>query len=145
MDDLPKILKYGGQGFYCSQVLIMMALDLRGEENPDVIRCMHALSGGIGFLGHNCGALTGGACLLGYYAGRGTVEDEEDDRLTLMLIDLVNWFQEQFGAEYGGINCEQILAGRKDEYTVRCPVIIQSVFQKCKELLVDYGFDLSGI
>jgi len=144
MDNLPEILKYGQQGFFCSQVLLLMGLDLQGKSNPELVRSMQALAGGIGFSGHNCGALTGGACLLGYYAGRDAGNDEDDDRLSLMLIDLVDWFTREIGGKYGGIDCDNILSGRKEEYAVRCPVIVQAVFQKCKELLVDYGFDLYG-
>ena len=143
MDDLPEILKYGEHGFYCSQVLMLMGLDLQGKENPALVRSMHALAGGIGFSGQNCGALTGGACLLGYYAGRGTSAEEDDDRLYLMLNDLVDWFKKEIGIKYGGIDCERILAGRKDEYAARCPGIVLSVFQKCKELLVEYGYERS--
>jgi len=144
MDDLLNMEKYRGQGFYCSQIILLMGLALQGKDNPGLIRSVHALAGGLGFTGHVCGALTGGACLLGYYAGKGTADEEEDERLNLMLIDLVDWFKQTTSEKYGGIDCDIILEGRRENLPIRCPAIIQSVFQKCKELLVDYGFDLSG-
>ncbi len=144
MDDLPKVLTYSTQGFNCSQVLIMMMLELQGRENPDLVRASQALGGGIGFNGLNCGALTGGACLLGVYAGRDLIDQEEDERLNLMLIDLVDWFKNGIGQKYGGVNCDNILEGNRANYMSRCIDIINSVFQKCKELLVDYGYNLDG-
>lgn len=145
MDDMLTMELYGAKGYYCSQIIVQMALDLRGESNLQLIRSMHALAGGLGFNGLLCGALIGGACMLGLYAGKGSDEETEDDRLMLMLIDLVEWFKSTTGQQYGGVNCPDILMNKKENYRSRCPQIIQGVFEKCKELLVDYGYDLSGI
>ena len=90
-------------GFTCSQILLMMGLESMGKDNPDLIRSMHALAGGIGFTGYLCGALSGGACLLGLYAGKSEAEEEIDERLYVMLGDLVDWYKEEFGLKYGGI------------------------------------------
>ena len=76
--------------------------------------------------------------------GEEPADEEEDERLNLMLIDLVDWFKQTTSEKYGGIDCDFILEGKRENLPTRCPVIIQFVFQKCKELLVDYGFDLSG-
>lgn len=144
MNDLEKIVNYKMQGFYCSQILMLMALELQGKSNPDLVRAMQSLAGGIGFSGNLCGALTGGACLLGLYAGKGSPEDVEDERLNLMLLELVDWFGANTGKLYQGVNCEQILEGKQSNIPLRCPAIIQAVWQKSKEMLVEYGFDLSG-
>jgi len=144
MDDIEKIYQLKEKGFYCSQILVLMGLELQGSSNPDLVRSMQALAGGIGFSGHLCGALTGGACLLGLYAGKGKPEEPEDERLNLMLLDLVNWFQSTTGTKYNGLNCDQILEGSLVNIPNRCPGIIQAVYQKSKELLVEYGFDLYG-
>lgn len=144
MDDLLRIAELKSQGFYCSQILVQMGLDLQGKSNPDLLRSTAALAGGIGFSGKLCGALTGGACLLGLYAGKGKPDEGEDERLNLMLLSLVDWFEKTTGSQYQGCNCEQILEGRQSNIPLRCPVIIQAVYQKAKELLVEYGFDLHG-
>ena len=145
MDDLNKITQLKQQGYYCSQILVLMGLELQGKENPDLVAPMQALAGGIGFSGHLCGALSGAACLLGLYAGKGKLEKAEDERLNLMLLDLSDWFESETGAQYGGVNCDQILEGNHANILQRCPGIILAVWQKSKELLVEYGFDLSGI
>lgn len=144
MDDLIRIMEFKQQGFYCSQILVLLGLDLQGKTNPDLVRSVQALAGGIGFSGNLCGALTGGSCLLGLYAGKGTPDEIEDERLNLMLLSLVDWFQSDTGTKYNGVNCDQILEGKQSNIPNRCPRIIQAVYQKTKELLVEYGFDLNG-
>ncbi len=144
MDDLMRIAQLKQQGFYCSQILVLMGLELQGKTNPDLVRSTQALAGGIGFSGNLCGSLSGGACLLGLYAGKGTPEEQEDERLNLMLLSLVEWFTQTIGEQYNGIHCDQILEGKQSNIPQRCPGIIQAVYQKTKELLVEYGFDLIG-
>ncbi len=97
MDDAERVRELRSQGFFCSQILILMGLELQGKENPDLVRAVHALAGGIGFTGETCGALTGGACMLGLYAGKGEPTHEEDPRLMFMLQDLVKWFKQEYG------------------------------------------------
>lgn len=144
MDDLIRIMELKNQGFYCSQIIIQMGLDLQGKTNPDLIRAAGALAGGIGFSGKLCGSLSGAACLLGLYAGKGTADEPEEERLNLMLLSLVEWFEKTTGIQYGGVDCDQILEGRQSNIPLRCPGIIQAVYQKSKELLVENGFDLNG-
>jgi hypothetical protein len=144
MDDLIRIMELKQQGFYCSQILVLLGLELQGKSNPDLVRSVQALAGGIGFSGNLCGALTGGACLLGLYAGKGKPEEQEDERLNLMLLTLVDWFQTNTGVKYNGMDCDQILEGKQSNIPNRCPGIIQAVYQKSKDLLVEYGFDLNG-
>jgi C_GCAxxG_C_C family probable redox protein len=132
------------QGFYCSQILLFMGLEAQGKSNPDLIRAMSGLAGGLGFIGDTCGALTGGACLLGLYAGRGTPEEQEDEKLNLMISELVDWFSEEYGKLYGGIRCEIILGDDPRNRTSRCPNMVLASYEKVKALLSEYGFDLSG-
>ncbi|HEY3415329.1 MAG TPA: C-GCAxxG-C-C family protein [Armatimonadota bacterium] len=133
------------QGFFCSQIILIMALELRGEENPQLVRAAHGLAGGIGFAGELCGALTGGGCLLGLYAGKGTPEEEDDPRLLFMAEDLVRWFKQEYEPVYGGLLCTDIIEGNNANKATRCPVIVAATLHKVKELLVENGFDLSGM
>jgi C_GCAxxG_C_C family probable redox protein len=144
MNDLDRMRELKQQGFFCSQILLIMGMELQGKENPDLVRAVNGLAGGIGFTGETCGALTGGACLLGLYAGKGTPEQEEDLRLLFMAEELVRWFKDNYGQLYGGIRCDEILSEGGTNMGLRCPDIVQSTFQKVKELLVENGFDLAG-
>jgi len=144
MDELDRMRELKQQGFFCSQILLILGMELQGKENPDLVAAMNALAGGIGFTGETCGALTGGACLLGLYAGKGTPAQEEDPRLLFMSEDLVRWFKTEFGQKYGGIRCDDILGESGYDMGGRCPAIVLGTFQKVKELLVEHGFDLAG-
>ncbi|MCE1252455.1 MAG: C-GCAxxG-C-C family protein [Anaerolineae bacterium] len=144
MEDGERMLELRRQGFYCSQILMKMGLELQGKNNPDLMRVMQSLAGGLGFSGEICGALTGGACLLGLYAGKGLPEEQEDPRLLFMIEDLVKWFKAGFGEQYGGITCDRILEDSPKNQMNRCPGLVAGTYQKVKELLVENGFDLTG-
>ncbi len=143
MDELLRMLQLAGQGYHCSQVLLSLGLEAQGKTNPDLIRAMAGLAGGIGFCGDTCGALTGGACLLALYAGKATPEEEEDPKLNLMVSELVDWFTEEFSHCYGGIHCREILADDPSNQLKRCPGLVTGTYEKVKELLLENGFDLS--
>lgn len=143
--ELEQLMVLWRQGFYCSQILMLQGLEQMGKSNPDLIRSMQGLAGGLGFSGELCGSLTGGAALLGLYAGKGVPEQPEDTRLDFMVQDLVNWFKEEYAQQFGGIRCEEILAGNSQNQSIRCPILVTGVLQKVKELLVENGYDLSGL
>lgn len=84
-----KLSRFANKVFYCSQMILLQGLEQLGKTNPDLIRAMHGLAGGLGFSGELCGALTDGASLLGLYAGKGTPEQPEYPRLDFMIVDLV--------------------------------------------------------
>ena len=145
MEDMDRMIELKRQGFYCSQILLIMALEMQGKTNPDLVRSMHALSRGLGDNGEICAALTGGVCLLGLYAGKGEPQEVEDPRVDFMVEDLVKWFKAEMIPRYGGIRCEEILATDPRGQVTICPKLVAEVYQKSKELLVENGFDLSGI
>ncbi len=142
-DDMIRMMELARSGLYCSQILLFMGLECQGKSNPDLIRTMTALAGGLGFTGDTCGALTGGACLLGLYAGRGTLEEEEDPRLNVMISELAEWFSLEYGQMYGGTRCDIILGEEPQHRTTRCPSMVLGVYEKAKTLLLENGFDLA--
>ena len=145
MDDNNELVVLRKQGFYCSQMILLQGMEQMGKTNPDLVRAMHGLAGGLGFSGELCGALTGGASLLGLYAGKGTPEQEEDPKLDFMIQDLVKWFKAEYGEQFGGIRCEEILAGNNQNKMTHCPLMVMGVLQKVKEVLIENGYDLSGL
>jgi C_GCAxxG_C_C family probable redox protein len=144
--ELLRMLELYRQGFNCSQILLLLGLEARQENNPDLVRAMTGLGGGLGFSGKTCGALTGGVCLLGLYAGRGTPEEREHDRFLLMVEELVQWFEEETGGAYGGINCADILGEDLANKTVtpRCGSIVSSTYARVGEILSANGIDPAG-
>jgi C_GCAxxG_C_C family probable redox protein len=139
-----RMVELAQQGFHCSEVLMFMGLEAQGKENPDLIKAMSALAGGIGFTGETCGALTGGACVLGLHAGRGSATDEENPKLKTMIAELVDWFSAKYGEKYGGVLCRIITEDDPLKAPERCPRIVVSVFYKVKSLLAENGFEWTG-
>ena len=142
-NEIFRMLELAGQGFHCSQILLFLGLDAQGKQNPDLIRAMAGLAGGVGFCGDICGALTGGVCLVALYAGRGTPDEEEDPKLNVMISELVEWFTQEFSECYGGIHCREILADDPRNQTSRCPQLVTRTYEKVKSLLLENEFDLS--
>ena len=53
--EMIRMVELAQKGFYCSQILLQLGLEMQGKENPDLIRTMGALAGGLGFSGDVCG------------------------------------------------------------------------------------------
>jgi len=142
MDDMMfRMMELKSKGFYCSQIMMLLALEGQEKENPDLVRAMAGLAFGAG-IGEVCGALTGGTCILSLYAGKGTEEDAEHFRLMGMLTELGEWFREIYGGQYGGISCDAISedGSLRNE---RCGALVIATYQKVLELLIENDFDPS--
>jgi len=144
MDDLELMQEMKSQGWVCSQIILKMGLELQGKENPDLLRAVQGLAGGLGYTGDICGALTAGVCLLGLYAGKGVADQADEPRLIFMIEDLKKWFDQEYCLQGGGNHCENIVGDDSGKMAALCPRIIATTYQKVKDLLVENGFDLSG-
>ncbi|HML34953.1 DVU_1555 family C-GCAxxG-C-C protein [Sporomusa sphaeroides] len=143
-DAFIKLVELSQAGFYCSQILLIIGLEAQGKENPDLVRAMSGLNGGIGFCGKTCGVLTGGACLIGLYAGKGVAEEMEDSRLNDMIREFAGWFEEKVYSQYGGIDCHTILENDPMNRMTRCPQLVLDALAKVEEILAANGYSLSG-
>jgi C_GCAxxG_C_C family probable redox protein len=142
MDDVMfRMMELKSKGFYCSQIMMLLALENQDKTNQDLIRSMAGLAFGVG-IGDVCGALTGGACILSLYAGKGMEEEEEHFRLMGMLHELGDWFREAFAGQYGGISCDAISedGSLRNE---RCGGVVAATYQKVIEILLTNEFDPS--
>ena len=143
MDDtMLRMMQLAAKGYYCSQIIVQLALDARGEENPALVRAMAGPAFGCGGGHASCGALTGGCCLLAMYGAKGSDAETESERLMLMLNLLSEWFEQQVGSRYGGIVCETI-TGEDGPAAARqrCGSIVADTYAKAMEILVAHGFD----
>ena len=139
---LMRMMQLDYNGYYCSQILMTMVLDAQGKSNPDLISALGGLAHGSGFNGGFCGCLTGAACLMAMYAGKGNDAEYEDDRLKYMTKDLEGWFEKTFGKRYGDITCEAIV-GDRTEIRQRCGEIVAETYQKTLEILMASGYDIT--
>ena len=124
-----------GQGFHCSQILMKAGMEYLEKDDPDLLRAMNGLAGGLGGCGRNCGALTGGVCMFGLFAGRGTPEEAENPMLSEMVSEYLAWFEETFGSP----DCDTILEGDRQNIPRVCPGLIENAVEKATELLREHG------
>ncbi|WP_019850722.1 DVU_1555 family C-GCAxxG-C-C protein [Desulfitobacterium sp. PCE1] len=132
-----RLFQLAAQGFCCSQILLIIGLEEEGKDAPELIRAMHGLCGGMGRSGATCGVLTGGACLLGLVAGKGTVSEQSHPQIHRMVQELLEWFEET----YGSLLCEDILHYKLEEgtdYPVKCGSTISATYDKVQELVATY-------
>lgn len=128
-------------GMTCSDVLMQLALDARGEANLGLVRAVSGLALGAGH-GFNCGLLTGGACVIGYALGRGAPDDVPDPRLAAALDDFGGWFHTAMTHRHGGINCSDIMRFDQGRKAAVCTALIGEVWAKVNDALAGQGVDL---
>jgi hypothetical protein len=146
MDDtLIRMLQLGQQGYTCSQVIILLGLEVRGESNPDLVRAMGGLAYGCGSGRGTCGTLAAGCCLLALYAGKGSDAEAESDRLALMMQELNDWFSQHTGCAAHDMSCDAIVgeagpvASRQ-----RCGAIVADTYAKVMQILAANDIDPLG-
>ena len=152
---LLELLPFVRQGYCCSQLLALLLLRSTGEENPMLVRAMHALCQGMGGNEGPCGLLTGGACVLGCLAGRGSDAEQASPSFVPLVSDYQQWFSERTG-RYGGAACFQVIQGLSDDQGVARPAagewpgpaICGDLFADCWEkilsLLEEYAVPLES-
>jgi hypothetical protein len=146
MDDTTiRLLQLGQQGFTCSQIIMLLALELRGEENPGLVRAMGGLAYGCGSGRGSCGVLTGGCCVLALYAGKGSTDEAPSDRLDLMLQELNDWFGGHTGCSADDMSCDAIVGEAGPQASrQQCGSILQDTYGKVLEILTTNGIDPFG-
>jgi hypothetical protein len=132
-DAAKKIRMLAGQGYCCSQIMVKTGLDAKQEDNPQLLDAVAGLCNGIHF-GLCCGVLTGAACLLSLY--------DKKNATMFMIPQLADWFERTYTQSFKGINCEDILDQNPMNKLIRCPKIMEETFEKCRELLEEYGHDI---
>jgi C_GCAxxG_C_C family probable redox protein len=136
-----RMFELATQGFGCSQILAQMVLEEQGRSNPELVRAMTGLLSGMS-CGKTCGALTGGCCVLGFYAGKGSQKEHSDPPLELMLTQFVEWFEAEYASRYGSTDCSAIVGDDPRVRLARCPQIVSESFAKLEEILRENGYKL---
>ena len=138
-----KMFKLANCGYCCSQILIIMYLESNEIENIPLVKSMAGLCAGVGNTGKTCGVVTGGACLLALYAGKGLATDVRDDNLKKMIQEFVQWFEEEFEST----ECVDIITvdvlndiNEKQAYPIKCGNIMQKSYNKINEILKEHGY-----
>ena len=133
MDAFDRIMELSREGLYCAQIMVQLALDAEGKENPELIEAVRGLCGGFAWSGGPCGALSGGACLLSLL-GRGLDISEREE----LVAEFHRWFAGRT-AQFGGEGCYDITGGDRGNMFSVCPGVIIDSYEKCVELLAERG------
>lgn len=141
MSQMLDMLPLVRQGYCCSQILILLALQAQGIENPGLVRAMSGLCHGMGQSGGACGLLTGGACVLGYFSGKGSEFEQASPMIDPLINEYATWFVGLTQEKYGGSSCPQIIGelGRPD--VSRCGDMLAQCWEKILELCDSYSID----
>ena len=92
----------------CAQSVVAGLLDALEIESPDVFRAASGLADGIGLTGDgSCGALTGGAMVIGLVLGRER-RDHRDMMKPMQSYLLCKELHDEFLREYGSCRCHDI-------------------------------------
>jgi hypothetical protein len=144
-----RMLQLSAKGYVCSQILMKLALELRDEENPALVRAMAGPGYGCGSGGATCGALVGGCCVLALYTGDGDGTDTDTElgpeALRPLQAALTDWFEERVGGEDGGTICDQIVGAEGPAANrQRCGGIVAETYTAIMAILAAHGIDPTG-
>ena len=127
MDGKIALSKYKRQGLCCAQIMVQLGLDLRNEENEQMVSAMSALCGGF-HQGLFCGALSGAAIMLSLFDSKIARKD--------MIPELIQWFF----VEFGSTDCLKILDEDMPNSLVKCGDLMEKTYFYAQQMLMDYGF-----
>ena len=114
------------QGYCCTEALVRLGLWLKGAENELLVKASSGLCKGM-HSGFTCGALTGGCMVLSMFDRNCAARE--------MIPELCEWFDTQYGMQYGSLNCEDLLGSQPPVSLDRCKPVIYAVAAQCVELL----------
>lgn len=143
-----QLLQWAGKGYCCSQIMVGVALEFSGIENPQLLRAAEGLCSGMSSCTGTCGLLTGGSLLLGLYAGHDAETEEKDEKLSVLLESFTDWFTQKTAEQYGGVHCGQILGENCDVLmpdASKCGTLLAESFAYIESLLTEYGYDITAI
>jgi hypothetical protein len=141
MDDLLiRMMHWAQEGHNCSQILLLLALEERGQSNPDLVRAVGGLAYGCGTGHATCGTLTGGCCLLAFLSS--SDDQPATEELPVMLQELSDWFDARIGPAQGGVTCDAIVGeAGPDASRQTCGALISETYAKVMEILAEHGVD----
>lgn len=142
---------YGG----CSQAVVGAFKKALGVVSDEVFKASTGMGGGVGLMGHTCGALLGGVVILSIYLGREFKDFPDPEGQRFESFRLAKNLVERFEAEYGSQKCTDIqtkIMGRpydiwteRDEFLAagghddKCPSVCANAAKWVVEILAEEG------
>lgn len=148
MNDMAfEMFKLANAGYCCTQIMVKMALDAEGIENPDLLRAVNGLCMGIGSSQKTCGVLEGGIVILGLYAGKGKDTEYPKQDYGKMVDEYKEWFEN----ENGSTECQDIIGvvsvtdfNTNQSYRLKCGDTLSKSFMKVVEILQEHGYEFGS-
>ena len=110
------------------------------QENPQLVKALGGLGGGIGYCGDTCGCLTGGACAIGLFLGNLAPQEKEDIQMKPAVQELYQWFHKKTEEEFGAFYCKDITSNLDWGIVMeQCPALIADTYTKVIEILTERG------
>jgi len=132
------------EGFSCAQAMLSAYGPQYGLDRELALKVAGAFGGGMGHMGHVCGAVTGAFMVIGLkYAKTHPEDDETRDK----AYSLVQEFTERFQAHNGSIVCRELLgcdistpaalemAREKGLFETLCPGLVQDAAEIIEDIL----------
>ena len=89
-------------GYHCSQMIMILTLETIGEENPQLVKAMGGLGGGIGYCGDTCGCVWQEEPVPSdIFLGNLAPEEKEDAQMKPAVQELYQWFHKKTEEEFG--------------------------------------------
>ncbi len=106
MDNAEKAKAIFMEGFACSQAVLSAFCERFGLDKDIALKLADGFGGGMGRLGHTCGAVTGAFMVIGLKQGRTSAADAEAKQKTNVLI---KEFVKRFKDRNQSIVCRELL------------------------------------
>jgi C_GCAxxG_C_C family probable redox protein len=131
-------------GLNCAQAVLGEFADALGLEVGSAHKIACGFGGGMGRLGHTCGAVTGAIMVIGLAA---CGSDPRDMTSRTGTYALVRSFVEEFEARHGSVSCRDLLgcdistpegygeAARQRLFSERCPQYVQDAIEILEDTL----------
>jgi C_GCAxxG_C_C family probable redox protein len=132
------------EGFSCAQAVFSTYGPQYGLDRELALKVAGAFGGGMGHMGHVCGAVTGAFMVIGLKYGKTRPEDNE---IRDKAYSLVQEFTRRFESRNGSIICRELLgcdistpvalemAREKGLFETLCPRLVQNAAEIIEEIL----------
>jgi hypothetical protein len=132
-----RISELWASGYQCSQIIMIMGLDSRGQHDPLLIKAVAGLARGCGEGSCTCGGLTAACCLLALFTEKEEWYQGQQKQLASSTTELVRWFWQKYGFPLGGVDCMAIREAAVPETpNERCLGILESIYEKVREITI---------
>jgi C_GCAxxG_C_C family probable redox protein len=135
-------------GLNCSQAVIGEFAEGLGLDYGTALKIACGFGGGMGRLGHTCGAVTGAIMVMGLRAAR---RDPRDPLVKARIYGLVRSFVEEFEARHETTSCRELLgcdistpegyeeATQQGLFQTRCPEYVADAVEILEEMFKREG------